>query len=225
MSPLRKNVLVTKNVYHIYNRSIAKFIIFNNAEEYQRFFQLLDLCRYKKFTYKPSQFNDLTPISQKHIINNLKIESDLLIEVVAYCLMPTHIHLLLKQVANNGISKYMARILNGYSRYFNTKHNRVGPLWSGRFKNVLVSTNEQLLSLTRYIHLNPTSAGLLNKPEDWVYSSYHEYLGNETDNQICNFSKLLEIESKKYRKFVNDRKSYQRDISIMKSQLIDNYSG
>jgi putative transposase len=140
--------------------------------------------------------------------------------------MPTHIHLLLKQITDDGISKYMARVLNGYSRFFNIKHKRLGPLWSGRFKNVRVEDDEQFLHLTRYIHLNPTSAGIVEKPEEWENSSYIEYIRpKESQDSICNFKDLLQMTPKGYQKFVEDRKDYQKNISLIKHQMIDDYSG
>lgn len=224
MVQLRKDILTNNCIFHIYTRSIAKFIVFNDAEEFDRMYKLIDLYRYANFNYKFSHFNELSPINQQNVIDDLKADGDLLVEILSFCLMPTHIHLVLKQILQGGISKYMSNILNGYSRYFNTKHGRIGPLWSGRFKNVLVLKDEQLLHLTRYIHLNPTSAGLVKNPDDWNYSSYHEYI-EEAESSLCNFKDFINVNPKSYRKFVNDQKSYQRDLSVIKSQMIDNYAG
>lgn len=136
--------------------------------------------------------------------------------------MPTHIHLVLKQTQPAGISIFMGNILNGYTRYFNTKHHRKGPLWESKFQNVLVENDEQLLHLTRYIHLNPTSAGIVEKPQDWKFSSYNEYLNN-VDYPICQFKDLLEFQPKKYKEFIQDRIAYQRELTIIKKQLIDEF--
>lgn len=220
---IRKDKLVNNQIYHIYSRSIAKFVIFNNQNEYSRMLNIIKLYRHVNFNYKYSRFIELEPQNQKSIIDNLEKEKDHLVEIIAYCLMPTHIHLILKQVANQGISIFMGKILNCYSRYFNVKHGRIGPLWSGRFKNVLIDNNEQLLHLTRYIHLNPTSANLVNNPKDWQYSSYHEYINNILG--ICNFKSLIDIEPEGYKKFVNNRKDYQQQLSMIKSIIIDDYSG
>jgi putative transposase len=119
----------------------------------------------------------------------------------------------------------MARVLNGYSRYFNTKHKRIGPLWSGRFKSVLITNDEQLLHLTRYIHLNPTSAGLVKKPGDWPHSSYKEYVDYKVKQRICKYKEVIEMSRKEYKKFTEDRKDYQREISVIKNLTIDDYSG
>lgn len=188
--------------------------------------KLIDLCRFKEFSYKLSRFNKFQLATQAEIEFTIKQTGNPLVEVVAYCIMPTHIHLLLKQAAEDGITKFMSKILNSYSKSFNVSHGRTGPLWSSRFKNVLVRSDEQLLHLTRYIHLNPTSAGLVNKPEDWVFSSYREYItGDKVKNRICQVDGLFNISAREYRKFVNDHKGHQRELALIKSLLIDNYTG
>jgi len=80
--------------------------------------------------------------------------------------------------------------------------------------------------LTRYIHLNPSSAGLVDKPEDWQWSSYGEYIGEVDEiNRICKYEDLIKVDVKEYKKFVNDRIGYQKEISKIKSLLMDDYSG
>ncbi len=135
--------------------------------------------------------------------------------------MPTHFHLILKQLQNNGISDYMRKILESYSSYFNMKHKRKGPLWESKFYNILVKDDEQLLHLTRYIHLNPVTAKLVDKPKDWEFSSYKEFYSRENNfYRICQFNNILEINPLSYRKFVNDRISYQRELAKIKRLLI-----
>jgi putative transposase len=222
--PSRKIPLVNGQYYHIYSRSIAKYVVFNNEDEYARFLELINLCRHENFTYKYSQFLELESLSQKTILKHLEEENSLLVEIVAYCIMPTHIHLLLKQVKDNGIVKFMLRVMSSYSRYFNQKHHRNGPLWTGRFKDVLVETDEQLLHLTRYIHLNPSSAGIVEDPFMWHFSSLKEYTV-PSDGDFCNFQQIIDMSPQGYKKFVLDQKSYQRDLAIIKNTIIDDYSG
>jgi len=221
---MRKDLLVNESFYHIFNRSIAKFEIFNKPEEYARFLAIAGLFKYADFQYKYSEFTELDVINQYKIISALKNNNNLYVRIVAYCIMPTHFHLILEQKENDGISKYMAKLLNSYSRYFNLKHNRKGPLWEGKFKSVLIENDKQLLHLTRYIHLNPVSAKLINNPEKWQYSSYNEYIKKDNKN-ICDFRGLFDLNEKKYIKFVRDRISYQKDLSEIKHLLIENYSG
>jgi len=219
----RKQALETGEFYHIYTRSIAKYEIFQNESDYHRLKKLLSLCRLKEFKYKYSFFNRLIPSTQDRILKTISGELKL-VQIISYCIMPTHLHLILKQNEKDGISKYMSRVLNCYSRYFNSKYSRTGPLWSGRFKNNLVNTTEQLLHLTRYVHLNPCSANIVNKPEDWGHSSYCEYVEAEPD-RICDYSGLFEIDPENYREFVCDRISFQRELSKIKKILIEGYSG
>jgi putative transposase len=103
--------------------------------------------------------------------------------------MPTHFHAILKQLSSDGISIMMRKILDSYSRYFNIKNKRKGPLWESRFNRIVLKSDDELLHLTRYIHLNPVTAYLVEKPEDWPFSSYNEYIGNiKKEEGICNFS-------------------------------------
>lgn len=226
MVQYRKERLENNYYYHAFSRSISKYIVFNNAEDYSRVIEILNLYRYANFSYKYSKYIQLDAQTQINLAESLKSKNDLLVEIVAYCIMPTHIHLVLKQIHNDGISHYMAKVLNSYSRYFNVKHKRNGPLWAGRFKSVLISNDNQLLHLTRYIHLNPTSADIVKNPDQWPYSSYTEYTSPDfAGTKICNCKNLIDTTGKEYKKFVLDRKDYQKQISLIKKLLIDGYTG
>jgi len=216
----RKEPLATGECYHVFTRSIAKYIIFNNNHDFTRVIEILNLLRFPDFEYTYPRFKKLSEITQVEIVCGLQDEGRKSVEIIAYCIMPTHIHLVLKQLEDGGISKYMSRVLNGYSKYFNICHQRSGPLFEGRFKNIHIENDEQLLHLTRYIHLNPVSAGLIEKPENWQYSSYQEYL--DDNQQICDFNVLPDFSPKTYKQFVDDHKSYQRDLQIIKNLIIDN---
>ncbi|MBU2265406.1 MAG: hypothetical protein KJ977_00005, partial [Candidatus Omnitrophica bacterium] len=122
----------------------------------------------------------------------------------------------------DGISIFMGNVLNSYSRYFNIKHKRKGPLWQGRFRNALIANDEQLLHLTRYIHLNPVTAYLVDRPEQWFFSSYEEFTNNtEKLNKLCRYEDILDIHSKEYKKFVEGAISYQRELAQSKHLLFD----
>jgi len=221
---MRKDLLVTGEIYHIFTRSIADFQIFNNKNDFLRMQQLIKYYGIKN-EMRFSDFIELR-IVQKDGFNNffeiISKDKVKLVQIIAYCFMPTHIHLVLKQLIENGISSFMSNVLNSYTRYFNTLHKRKGPLWESRFKNVVVRSDEQLQHLVRYIHLNPTTAKLNNKLEDWPFSSYKEYLGEVNDlTTICQFSDVLEIKPSLYRKFTNDQISYQKELAKIKNLLIE----
>jgi len=221
---IRKDPLANDHYYHVFSRSIAKYFVFNDEEDFLRMIELFNLCRFLNFNYRYSMYSQLKPGMQKTVFDGLITENNLYVEIVAYCIMPTHIHLILKQVSDNGISKFMSKILNSYARYFNLKHHRTGHLFEGKFKDVEISKDEQLLHTTRYIHLNPTSADLVKKPEDWIHSSYNEYIQIDRDG-LCEYQDLIDLSPAQYKKFTNDRKSYQKTLSLIKHILIDNYTG
>lgn len=218
----RKIPLVNGEIYHILSKSIAGYEIFNTQADYLRMQHLFRY--YQKETQ--IRFSDFLLLKGVRIGFNAYLaeynaDKNDLVQIIAYCLMPTHFHLILKQLENDGISKFIGNILNSYTRYFNVKHKRKGPLWEAKFENVLVGSDEQLRHLTRYIHLNPTTALLAKKPEEWLYSSYKEYLGTSEELALCDYRDLIDIDPKSYRKFVNNRISYQQGLAKIKAQMLD----
>jgi len=209
-----------REIYHICTKSIAGFKIFRSDSEYKRVKNMFIYYKMKKIPLRFSVFMEIKnkeKFFQKHFT-----AKDALITIIAYCLMPTHIHLILKQLKRDGISVFMGNTLNSYTRYFNVKTKRKGPLWESRFQRVLVKTDEQLLHLTRYMHLNPVTAYLVDRPEDWKFSSYREFLGEIEDKEkICNYSDVLDIKPKEYKKFVNSRIAYQRELAEIKKLFLD----
>jgi putative transposase len=212
---MRKYYLVDGGIYHIFTKSIAGFEIFRRRADYER---MRGLLKYYQVENPPLKFSifmglkDREDYYQRHLSGR-----DKLVEIITYCLMPTHLHLVLSQLKANGISTFMGNVLNGYSRYFNIKNKRKGPLWESRFKNVEVNNDKQLLHLTRYIHLNPCTAHLVERPEDWRFSSYSEYTGGAGKGEnLCHYSGHMEIDPKDYREFVCSRRDYQRELAEIK---------
>lgn len=213
----RKNRLENDYVYHAISRSIAHYQIFNTDNDYLRMIMLFCFYQRQNLPTKFSMFLRQRGVQETGFYQYFKaiIKEEKIVEIIAYCLMPNHIHLVLKQLKKDGISTFMSNVLNSYTRYFNTLHKRKGPLWESKFRHILVEKDKQLLHLTRYVHLNPYSAGLVKRPESWKYSSYSEYIKSEND-RLTYYDDLLEITPKSYQKFVNDRKDYQRELSIIK---------
>ena len=212
-----------REVYHILTRSIAGFEVFNGQSEFCR---IKNALRFYQAEKQPTSFSDLNKLSIENarVLRNRAIDKpkDNLIDIIAYCFMPTHIHLVLRQLKDGGISKFMSNVLNSYSRYFNLKHKRKGPLWESRFKKIMVESDEQLLHLTRYVHLNPVTAYLVNQPEDWFASSYREYtMFTMQDNRLCNYSNILDINPISYKRFAEDQISYQRELAKIKHLAIE----
>ena len=154
---------------------------------------------------------------EKVLQNNEKI-----VEIICYCLMPNHFHLLLKQLRDNGITDFIRLISNGYTRYFNTRHHRIGPLLQGAYKAVLIETDEQLVHVSRYIHLNPLVSLLVKNLTTYTMSSYPDYIGVR-DGKLINKNEILGFfkNTSKYESFVLDQASYAMDLSRIKHQLLD----
>ncbi len=126
-----------------------------------------------------------------------------------YCLMTNHYHLLLETPSGN-LSQIMRHINGAYTTYFNTRRQRDGHLFQGRYKAIVVDADEYAGELSRYIHLNPVRAGMVERPEEYRWSSYQYYIGLrkkprwlETDFVLQYFGKRVITMQKRYRKFVN----------------------
>lgn len=211
--PSRKVPLVSGEYYHIFNRGVNKLPIFSDVRDYKRFIK--SVLYYQIEGPKP-RFSLFTPLTI-NIDGNEKI-----VEILCYCLMPNHFHFLLRQIKNNGITEFLGKFSNSYTKYFNIKHGRVGPILQGEFKSVLVENNEQLLHLSRYIHLNPLISGVIQKLENYQWSSYPEYLGiSATD--ICSKDTILGQfqETQDYKQFVLDQASYGMELEYLKHHLLD----
>ncbi len=221
--PTRTVPLVTGEYYHIFNRGINRrrtFTAENKDRDYLRAIQtltyyrpLLNKLRYSHFLARPKS-------EQKEILAKLS-QSPARVTVVAYCLMPNHFHLLLRQEEDGGISQYLADFQNSYTKYFNAKHKRTGALFDRQFRAVLVESENQLLHLTRYIHLNPYSANLIAHDQIITYphSSLHEYLTGKY--QLSSPNIVLDINPQRYESFILDNADYQQKLERLKHLGID----
>ncbi|MCX6751338.1 MAG: transposase [Candidatus Nomurabacteria bacterium] len=178
--------------YHIYNRGNSKQKIFNNKEDYERFIKLLFLS------------NGSNSFKIHFIKNDVVYDFDRgerLVDIGAYCLMPNHFHFLIKEKAEDGISKFMQKLTTAYVMYYNEKHKRTGSLFEGKFKSEHVGNNIYLKYIFSYIHLNPIKlleskwkeVGIKDKNraidflKNYRYSTFRDYLDkNRIESTILN---------------------------------------
>lgn len=217
--PGRLYPLVTNEIYHVFNRGIDHRPTFTNSREHQRAIITLKFYQSASSSIKLSQFLILNKERQKDIWQRLKKQKKL-VEHLSFSLMPNHFHFLLRQTAEGGISKFMSNFQNSYTRYFNTRHERVGPLFLDQFKAVRIETEEQLLHVSRYIHLNPYSSFVvksLKELKSYPWFSLPEYLGLANEN-VCEKTIILANfkAPKDYQKFVFDHADYQRELEKIK---------
>ncbi len=220
---LRKTILATNEIYHVYNRGVEKRPIFLNKREYDRFIQIVNYYRFANCPVKFSKFKVLPKEERNNILKKLEGDSRLLVDIYAFCLMPNHFHFLLKQLTDNGISKFIAKITNGFSHYFNIRHDRSGHLFQGNFGAVRIEDDEQLIHVSRYIHLNPVTSYLTEADnlESYNYSSYPDYLGKSSgftnSKEIMSFFK----KTQEYGKFVRDQADYARKLDRIKHLTLE----
>ena len=122
------------------------------------------------------------------------VKQDLKFEIYGYCFMNNHVHIVLKEKNTGDISLIMKRILTKYARWYNIKYGRSGALIANRYKSVPVEIDEYFLQLIRYIHQNPVKAGIVDKVDNYPYSSFLEYMNK---NDLTDTDFLLEMVGRK----------------------------
>ncbi|MDO8638457.1 MAG: transposase [Candidatus Daviesbacteria bacterium] len=223
MATNRKIVFKNEEIYHIFNRGVERREIFTNSKEFSR---MLELIKFYRFSYTPirySQFLLLPKERQDQILDMFK-KNEVLVEIIAFCLMPNHFHFIIKQRLEKGITTFMANISNSYAKYFNTKNDRVGPLFQGAFKAVYIETNEQLIHLSRYIHLNPVVSSVIDTSElnRYRWSSYFNYISKiESEFILSNMVLNMFKSQKDYEKFVLDQIDYGKKLEIIKHLALE----
>jgi len=175
----------TGQIYHIYNRGVRKNKIFLSGADHWRWQKLLFWClnydySFSKYLYRIKQLkkdgkNPKLILKELDLINKFTTAP---IKIYANVEMPNHFHLIVKQNIKNGITQFMHKLQTSYSKYFNLLHEFKGSLFESKFKAVLVSRNEQLLQLFRYLHVNPLVAGMVSIKEllDYPWSSLSSYV-------------------------------------------------
>jgi putative transposase len=153
--PRPLRILLSDLIYHVLNRGNNRQIVFVDDQDYLHYLEILK--RYKeRFNFK----------------------------IFAYCLMTNHIHLLIKTSSGGTISQIMKAMTIAHTRHYHLKYTSSGHIWQGRFKSPIVSEDEYLLTLMRYIEQNPVRAGIVEHPEKYLYSSNHINVKIEQDKLV-----------------------------------------
>ncbi|PIS23009.1 hypothetical protein COT49_02290 [candidate division WWE3 bacterium CG08_land_8_20_14_0_20_40_13] len=221
--PQRMLPLVNSEFYHVFNRGIENRTVFENEDYYLRAIQALDYYRHDSPPIKLSRLTELSVGRYLEVMEFLEKENSFLVDILSYCLMPNHFHFLLRQKKDNGIAIFLANFQNSYTRYFNTKNKRRGPIFLTQFKAKLIKSENQLFHVSRYIHLNPYSAKIvttLDELEKYPWSSFKEYTERKVKG-ICEKEAVLSNfkTGERYKKFVFDNADYQRTLQEIKRLL------
>lgn len=201
--------------YHLYNRGVEKRTIFLDEKDYLRFLETLNFYR---MTPQPMKLSDFRRLKEN--FKKIKDQTEL-VKIFSYCLMPNHFHLLIKQLSDDGISTFIRKVSDSYTKYFNTRYSRVGALFQGVFKAKLIESDEYLLQLSKYIHRNPLPL-FEWEAQNYPYSSYEYYLSGDK-HSFCDTEFISSYFSK-----TNPNLSYQSfveesdiDDPILHNLLID----
>lgn len=222
--PYRKVPLVIDEIYHVYNRSIAREPIFLHNKHYQRGLNLVNFYRFDKPALRFSHYNRLPGSQKNEFLESLKA-SKKRIKILAYCLMPNHVHFLFKQLIENGIASFMSNFQESYAKYFNIREGRSGALFQSMFKAVRVETDEQLIHVTRYINLNPLTSYVIKnigELENYPWCSFAEYMGKQDFGIVDKEEVLGYFPSIKHlREFTADQIEYQRELAKLKHLILE----
>lgn len=175
-------------IYHVFNRGVEKRTIFENDYDRRRFIQSL------------YYFNDSSPAEKiRQNMAEVKLPPEdgreKIVEILAYCLMPNHYHLIVQGIQENGISEFMRKIGTGYTNYFNLRRKRVGSLFQGSYKATAIIHEKHLHYLLHYIHLNPLIeiGGSLTSAMRYRWSSYGDYIGESNFPRVVSTDFFTEI--------------------------------
>lgn len=197
-----RNVLkenIPETFYHVYARGASRREIFLDQSGYLFFLSLF--ARYLSRDQQAAPWG-----SYPHLRGS--------IELVTYCLMPNHFHLLIYQIDSDAMMSLMKSIMTSYSRYFNHKYDRSGSLFESRYKAARIASNTHLRHISRYIHLNPRYW------RRYPYSSLRYYVGQPSPDwlQINRIAELFSS-SAEYREFVEDYEANKIAIDEIKQSL------
>lgn len=219
----RKIVFAPGEYYHIFNRGVARQPTFLSKRDYEQALLSLSYYRFTKPVVKLSRYKELSLSLKAQQMTAMEAGGDVLVDIVSFVCMPNHFHMLLRQRSEHGISRYVSQFSNSFTRYFNTKRKRPGPVFQGVFKAVHIETDEQLLHVSRYIHLNPVTSFMIDAKELMAYpwSSLPAYI-KQTVTYIDSQPVLSHFSSPdKYMKFVFDQEDYQKTLEEIKHLRLD----
>jgi len=189
--------------YHVYSRGVNKGLIFFDDLDRSRFCE--SLCLFNDATYMSSG-NPLDRSFRLSILTGFEDRREPLVRLLAYCLMDNHFHLLVQQVLNHGVSKFMHKLQMGFVKYINLRHKRSGPLFEVPFKVQTIDRESQFEHIPRYIHLNaldregiPWRDGVVsdwnlawNCLEKYRWSSHMAYLAGEQEFPVVDMAAVEE---------------------------------
>ncbi len=215
--------LVTNEFYHVFNRGAARQPIFLSPSDYRQAKLTIDYYRFAHPPIRLGRLKELSIQQRNDILLQLHKEHDVQVDIISFVLMPNHFHFLLRQIKEKGISTFISKFTNSYTRFLNTKHDSVGPIVQGIFKSVHIETDEQLLHVSRYIHLNPLIGHVVTGKDFLLYSqsSLPDFLQGNS-NMVTLEPVLNQFKSPQaYKAFILDQVDYAKELHDIKHLMLE----
>lgn len=220
--PQRAVVFANNEIYHVFNRSIAREDIFSSKLNLNKILEIVDYYRLPQWL-RLSKFKTLPDSLQDGYLSEIRSKTPL-VEIYAFAFMPNHYHFLLKQLQDKGIPKFFSNLQNSFAKIFNLKNDRNGALFQNAFKAKRIETDEQFMHVSRYIHLNPVTAYIIefDKLANYIWTSFEAY-ALEKEMEFLDKEFLLKMfgSKERYIKFVADQVDYQRKLALIKSLTLE----
>lgn len=197
----RIKIYVPEAYYHVYNRGVERRVIFQDDDDYHVFLNLLKRYLDKEPAKDPSGREYDTLYGR--------------LELLSYCLQPNHYHLLIYVHDAEAMTRLFRGVNTAYTKYFNKKYNRIGPLFQDRYKASHILGDSYLLHISRYIHLNPRDW------RKWPYSSLDYYLSRKNAGWVHPQRLLQLFEGNSYLSFVEDYQDVKKVMDDVKAELAD----
>jgi len=248
--PYRKEQFSNGEIYHVVSRALDNNLIFKDINDYYRgIFSIYEFNnadpveiwkrrRDRMIEKKKEKMWEVgsPPVSGSQTIFTAD-KRDKFLDILVFCFMPNHIHLLLKQIKENGVTNFMKKLGSGYGSYFNKKYNRKGYVFQNRFKDVHIENDNQLKVIFTYIHTNPISLiepgwkenGIKDKEktkaflEEYKWSSYLDYIDKKNFPSITEREFLTEVMggAEGCKSAINNWIYYKHEISKFSNILLD----
>lgn len=205
--------------YHICNRGIGRQAIFHESRDYQRFlFLILYFQSRESFPNLSRTVDDFVQHPMLNIAKDVIEKRD--VELVAFCIMPNHFHLLVKEIKDKSLASYVQRICNSYGKYHNIKYGKSGHVFQGAYRSVHMESDEQLKYASAYIHKNPREiVRWKSQYMEYPYSSLQDVVGDNRWGELIVPEILLgDMQSRlDYKKFVetSPAKAYEEELSLL----------
>jgi putative transposase len=220
--PYRKVIFYPGENYHLINHGVGEEDVFLEKADYVNFINRVNFYRFPsqmRFSY----YQRLSLEDKELFFNNLLLNNKPLVSILTFSLLPNHFHFIVEEISFGGIKAFMSNLQNSYVRYFNTKYKRRGPLFQSVFFAVHITSDDQLMFLSGYVHSNPYAAFLAKSKDElfgYSWSSLPDYVSQKQSCSFLNKKPIMSFFSSReeYKDYVQGEADYHRQQGQLKKE-------